>query len=104
MKQIAAFSIAFLALSASSAFAADATAGHADYDKSCKSCHGATGAPNAAIAKMLSVTMRDLSSPEVQALSDADLKKDITDGKGKMKPMKTVPSDDVVAYMRTFKK
>jgi mono/diheme cytochrome c family protein len=87
--------------------AGDATAGKAIYDKACKSCHGATGAANPAIAKMMKVEMKDLSSSEVQALSDADLKKIVTEGKGKMKPIKTVTGkevDDVVAYVRSLKK
>jgi len=86
--------------------AADATAGKAVYDKSCKSCHGADGAPNPAIAKMMKVEMPDLRSPEVQAMSDDDLKKVITDGKGKMRPITSASASaaDVVAYIRTWKK
>jgi mono/diheme cytochrome c family protein len=87
--------------------AADAAAGKSVYDKSCKSCHGADGAPNAAIAKMMKVEMRDLKSPEVQATSDGDLKKVITEGKGKMNPAAGVSgaaADNVIAYMRTWKK
>ena len=86
---------------------ADATAGKAAYDKSCKSCHGADGTPNAAVAKMMKVEMKDLKSPEVQAMSDDDLKKVIADGKGKMKPVAGVSgaaADNVVAYIRTWKK
>jgi mono/diheme cytochrome c family protein len=89
------------------AFAADAKAGQASYDKSCKSCHGTDGTPNPAIAKMMKVDMKSLSSAEVQALSDGDIGKIITDGKGKMKPVKTVSGpavDNVVAYVRTLKK
>jgi hypothetical protein len=51
--------------------------------------------------------MKDLSSAEVQAHGDADLKKIITDGQGKMKPIKTVMGkdiDDVIAYVRSLKK
>ena len=50
--------------------------------------------------------MRDLKSPDVQAMSDDDLKKIITDGKGKMKPVASASgaAADVVAYMRTWKK
>ena len=51
--------------------------------------------------------MRDLGSIEVQSQSDAELKAVITDGKGKMKPVKTVTGadvDNVVAFMRTLKK
>ena len=90
------------------AFAAgDAAAGKAAYDKSCKSCHGADGTANPAIAKSMKVEMKALSSAEVQALSDDDLKKAITAGQGKMKPVKSVSgkaADDVVAYVRTLKK
>jgi mono/diheme cytochrome c family protein len=93
-------------LLASAALAADATKGKASYDKSCKSCHGATGAPNPGIAKSMKVEMKDLGSAEAQALSDADMKKAITDGMGKMKPVAAAgpAADDVVAYIRTFKK
>jgi mono/diheme cytochrome c family protein len=96
-----------LAVGAASAVqAADATAGQAAFDKSCKSCHGPDGAGNPAIAKMFKVDMRDLKSADVQAMSDADLKKVITDGKGKMKPVASASASaaDIVAYMRTWKK
>ena len=105
MKTIAAVSIALISLSGSSAFAADAKAGAASYEKSCKGCHGATGSPNPAIAKMFS-TIPELGSADVQAKSDDDIKKVIAEGKGKMKPIKTLAGspDDVVAFIRTLKK
>ena len=87
------------------ASAADAKAGQAVYDKSCKSCHGADGAANPAVAKMMKVEMKDLKSPEVQAMSDDELRKIVTDGKGKMKPVKSVVGkdiDNVVAYVQAF--
>jgi mono/diheme cytochrome c family protein len=97
-----------LAFSVGSAFAAgDATAGKAAYDKACKACHGATGTANPGMAKAMNVDIKDLGSSEVQAMSDADLKKIVTDGKGKMKPVASVTGksvDDVVAYLRTLKK
>ena len=99
--------LALIGTSAVTVFAADAKAGQAVYDKSCKSCHGSDGAPNAAIAKMMKVEMKDLKSAEVQGMSDDDLKKVISDGKGKMKPIKTVTgadADNVVAYIRSLKK
>ena len=86
--------------------AADAAAGKAVYEKSCKSCHGPDGAGNPAIAKMFKVDMRDLKSADVQAMSDDDLKKIVTDGKGKMKPIAGLSAkqvDDVVAFLRTLK-
>jgi hypothetical protein len=54
----------------------------------------------------MKVDMKDLKSPDVQAMSDADLMKVITDGKGKMKPVASASSSaaDVVAYIRTWKK
>ncbi len=98
--------LCFAVAAATGLQAASATAGKAVYDKACKTCHGADGAANPAIAKMMKVDMRDLKSPEVQAMSDADLEKIITDGKGKMKPTTSAAGSaaDVVAYMRTWKK
>jgi mono/diheme cytochrome c family protein len=95
------------ALSATALMAADAAAGQAAYDKSCKSCHGADGTPNPAIAKMMKVDMKDLKAADVQARSADDMKKIISDGNGKMKPVKTVTGpalDDVVAFVHTMKK
>src|ERR1700693_4629349 len=94
-------------LSATAGLAADAKAGQAVYDKSCKPCHGPAGKPNPSMAKMIKVDIQDLKSTEVQAMSDDDIKKIVTDGKGKMKPVKTVSGaalDDVVAYVRSLKK
>jgi mono/diheme cytochrome c family protein len=94
-------------LSAAAGAAADAKAGQAVYDKSCKSCHGADGTSNPAIAKMMKVDIKDLKSSEVQAMSDDDIKKVITSGKGKMRPVNSVSGpalDDVVAYVRSLKK
>ena len=87
--------------------AGDAAAGKAVYDKACKSCHGADGAGNANIAKMMKVEMKSLASAGVQARSDADLKRVIEEGEGKMKPVKTVAGkdvDNVIAYVRSLKK
>jgi len=86
--------------------AADATAGKAVYDKSCKSCHGADGAASPSMAKMMKVEMKDLKSADVQAMSDGDLAKVITDGKGKMKPVASASASaaDIVAYLRSLKK
>jgi len=102
------FTILTLAcLSEAVASAADAKAGQAVYDRSCKACHGPDGSGNMAIAKMFKVDMRDLKSTDVQAMSDDDLRKIITGGKGKMKPVSSVSGaavDDVVAYVRGLKK
>ena len=96
-----------ITICATVASAADAKAGQEAFTKSCKSCHGADGPANPAIAKMMKVEMKNLGSGEVQAQSDADLAKIITEGKGKMKPVKTVSGpavEDVIAYVRSLKK
>lgn len=98
---------ALVALLSSALLAADAKAGKEIYVKACKSCHGADGTPNAGVAKMMKVEMRDLKSTEVQALSDADVEKIVVAGKGKMKPVTSVTgasSGDVAAYVHTLKK
>src|ERR1700744_3151412 len=98
---------ALAALGSISMFAANAKNGSAVYDKSCKTCHGADGTANPAIAKMMNVPMADLKSPEVQGMSDAALKGIVEDGKGKMKPVKSVTGgdlDDVAAYVHSMKK
>ncbi len=89
----------FVALGAVQAFGA-AAEGKAVFDAKCKGCHKADG------SGMPAMKMRALSSADVQAKSDADLKKDITTGTGKMKAQTVTPAqaDDLVAYIRTLKK
>jgi len=77
------------------------------FTKSCKTCHGADGQGNPAIAKMMKVEFKPLSSAAVQSQSDADLKGTIIKGKGKMKAVASVnakQADEVIAYLRTMKK
>ena len=86
---------------------ADATAGKALYATKCLACHGATGEAKESMAKMLKVTIPALGSKEVQAKSDADLKKVVTAGQGKMKPVTGLADGqvaDVLAFVRTLKK
>jgi predicted CXXCH cytochrome family protein len=100
MKTIAIL-MAMAAFTTTAVFGADAKAGQAVYDKSCKTCHGADGTPNPAIVKMTKVDIKDLKS------TDADVKKVITEGQGKMKPMPSITGsslDDVVAYVHSLKK
>jgi hypothetical protein len=55
----------------------------------------------------MKVELKDLKSPGVQAMSDADISKIITDGKGKMRPITGVTGaslDPVIAYLRSIKK
>jgi hypothetical protein len=57
-------------------------------------------------AKVLNVTIPPLSSKEVQALSNDDLKKGIIEGKGKMKSVKGLSADvtNVIAFIRSLAK
>jgi len=84
-----------------SVFAAD---GAALYKTKCAACHGADGSGQTPVGK--SLKLQDLRSPEVQKLSDADLTKLLTEGKGKM-PKSNLSADDmkaVIAFVRSLKK
>jgi mono/diheme cytochrome c family protein len=105
--RITAVVLVLMVVAITPALAADAAAGHAVYDKKCKMCHGATGEGNPGMAKALNTTIQPLGSPEVQKMGDADLKKIITQGKGKMKPpagLSGADIDNVIAFVRTLKK
>lgn len=73
--------------------AGDAAAGKAVYEAKCKACHGADGSGKA------------LKLKDIREDSDADLKKSISDGWGKMKPIPSAAAqaDDVVAYVKSLK-
>jgi len=83
----------------------DPAAGKPLYAKSCAGCHGVAGEPKAALAKVLKVEMRHLGAKDVLAKTDAELRKDVLEGFGKMKPVKGLSDQDVgsvIAYMRGF--
>lgn len=80
-------------------------AGKAVYDKKCASCHGKQGEGNPGIAKALKVELRPLGSKEVQAKSDEELRKNITEGTAKKKPVKGLSEEDlanVLTYVRSL--
>ena len=85
----------------------DAQAGKAAYDTKCKMCHGADGKGNPAIAKAMNATLPDMTSPAVQSKTDDVIRKQITEGGGKMKPVKTLTDQqltDVIAFVRSLAK
>lgn len=106
MKKLAAIALstAFLAglCLFSSPAKADTAAAEATYKAKCASCHGADGKGKE------TMKTKDLASPDVQKMSDADLSAIITNGKPpKMPPYKTMTPDqvkDMVAYIRSYKK
>ncbi len=77
--------------------------GAAIYKTSCAPCHGADGSGQTPVGKSLKV--RDLRSPEVQKLSDAEITKVLMNGKGKMPASKLAPAEieAVIAFIRTLK-
>ena len=85
---------------------AGAPEGKTLFGSKCQPCHGPNGEGKPAIAKMLNATMHPLGSKEVQAKPDADLRKMMTAGGGKMKPVTGLTdqqADDIVAFIRTLK-
>lgn len=101
--------VAFFALMLGAAAAAqigDPAAGKAVFAKSCAGCHGAAGEGKESLAKALKVEIHHLGSAGVQSKTDEQLRKDITEGVGKMKPVARLSDQDVsnaIAYMRTLK-
>ena len=96
--------LTFAVLFATSSFAADTGADL--YKTKCASCHGATGAGDTPMGTKLK--LKDLSSPEVQKLSDEELATVMEKGK---KPMPAYEGkltkeqiQELVKYIRTLKK
>jgi mono/diheme cytochrome c family protein len=100
--------LAFALLATPAAFAtANVNNGKEVYMKHCATCHAADGNGKEAVAKMMKTTIPPLGSKEVQALTDAQIAKQIKEGKGKMAPIKGLSEKeiaDVIAFVRTFAK
>ena len=80
--------------------------GEATYKSKCASCHGATGMADSGAGKSLKI--KPVNDPDVKAMSEADMIKVTTDGKGKMPSYKGKLTDDqikdAVGYYRTLGK
>ncbi len=77
--------------------------GAAIYKTKCNACHGPDGSGQTPVGKGLK--LKDLRSPEIQKLTDAEITKALTDGKGKM-PASKLSADDiktVIGYVRSLK-
>ncbi len=72
----------------------------------CAMCHGADGTGNSPTGKAMKV--RDLSSPDVQSQTDAQLTEIVTNGKNKMPAYKGKLTDDqikgLIVYIRELAK
>jgi mono/diheme cytochrome c family protein len=100
------FAVVFVLAGLAALAGGDVEAGKAVYNKKCATCHGKDGMAKPAMAKMFKVEMRHLGSPEVQAKSDEQLRKESIEGVGKMKPVKGLKDADVdnlMAFLRTLK-
>jgi cytochrome c6 len=77
-----------------------------NYKAKCAACHAPDGSGSSAAGKAMGV--RDLRSPDVQKMSDADLIAVISNGKGKMPKygdkMKDTEIKDLVGYSRGLAK
>lgn len=85
----------------------NATEGKEAFMQHCAVCHAADGNGKPMVAKLLKVTFPPLGGKQVQALSNAEIAKVITEGKGKMKPVKDLSKKDIaniIAFVRTLKK
>jgi mono/diheme cytochrome c family protein len=96
-----------VALATQAAGAGDATAGKAVYRNKCMICHGADGEGATGYAKAMGLDPAQLSSDRVHKKTDAELKRIILEGSGKMKPLKglsEIDLDNVIVYVRNFRK
>ncbi len=99
-----AFAVAFLFSFSTVAFAQGG--GEAIFKKNCVMCHGADGTGKTKMGLKLGAA--DLTSSDIQSLSDEALAQTIRNGKGKMPPFeKTLTADEitqVIQHVRTLRK
>jgi len=105
MKNVPAIGLA-LFLVAPGAFAAtgSASAGKATFKSRCAICHGADASGNNAVAKSLG-GIPDLRSKRIQALTDVEIQRVITEGRGKMPPQGNLSKSDIanlIAFIRSI--
>jgi len=85
--------------------AEDAKPDQQAYKKHCALCHGEDGEAVDVLEELVEVEIPHLGSSYVQSKSDEEIRKVVTEGKGKMNPVKTIPEADVagvIAFLRTF--
>ena len=102
---VTAFALAIAALISVSAFGAAAD-GAATFKAKCAMCHGQDATGNTPMGKNLKI--RDLTSPEVQKQTDAEINDVISKGKNKMPEYGTKLTKEQIAdlqlYVRTLAK
>jgi mono/diheme cytochrome c family protein len=89
-------------LLASAAFAQ--TDAKTNFEQKCATCHGKDGKAQTPMAKKMGAA--DLTSAAVQSQSDAQIRTQITEGKGKMPPYGGILGkagvDEMVKYVRSL--
>lgn len=89
-----------------STFASAQSAGETVFKKNCVMCHGAEG--NGKTKMGLKLGAADLTSMDIQSLSDEALAQTVRSGKGKMpsfeKTLSAADIENVVKYVRTLRK
>jgi mono/diheme cytochrome c family protein len=99
--------LAMVGASASGLLAADAAGGKAIFDKSCVGCHGADGKGNPGMAKVLGEKGLNLTTKEVGQMSEDQMLKVVSEGRGKMPAQSKLSKDEqkaVVGYVRSLSK
>src|SRR5690242_3713106 len=83
----------------------NATAGKAVFMDQCAICHGADASGRTPVAKSLGVMIPDYRSKQVHTLTDQEIRKVITEGKGSMPPVGNLSEGDItnlIAFIRSF--
>jgi mono/diheme cytochrome c family protein len=81
------------------------SAGKTVFINQCSVCHGPDASGRTSMAKSLNVLIPNYRSKQVQSLTDAELTKVITEGKGSMPPVGGLSAEDlsnVIAFIRSF--
>ena len=84
----------------------DVAAGKALYTVNCKKCHGEQGEGNPRMYRLVKATVVHLGSKQAQDKSDAEIRKSMTDGFGKMEAIKELTAaqvESILAFTRTLK-
>src|SRR5271157_5307162 len=103
MKRILSLVLFFAVISCLNGFA-DSGDAAALFKSKCAMCHGPDGTGSTMGQKL---GVKSYKSPDIQKQSDADLKNDITNGKGKMPAYKSLTPEQVdglVKYVRELGK